>query len=264
MESTGNLSADDAARFAQRLPRFPKIVTEDQYGGQRGFMLSMVRKELLAKGFTDDEISGGGLRVTTTFTRRAMTAARTAVDQQRPKGLKGLHVAVASVDPQSGALRGMFAGQDYLKSQLNWAVAGGQPGSAFKPFALAAGLKDGYSLKSTFEGNSPYVFPNGRSKVVNEGPGDGNDYGSAISLQLATEQSVNTAYVDLTESMRERSAEDPRHGRRRWASPPTYPTSSRPPASRSARPRSARSTWPTPTARSPTAAGPSSGTSWTR
>ena len=28
-------------------------------------------------------------------------------------------------------------------------------GSTFKPFALATALKQGYSLKSTFEGNSP-------------------------------------------------------------------------------------------------------------
>ena len=120
--------------------------------------------------------------------------------EQRPEGLKELHVGVASVDPRTGALRGIFGGQDYLQSQLNWAVAGGQPGSSFKPFAVAAGLKDGYSLKSTFQGDSPYEFPDG-SRVVNEGPGDGNDYGAAIDLVTATEQSVNTAFIDLTVSM---------------------------------------------------------------
>jgi membrane peptidoglycan carboxypeptidase len=143
------------------------------------------------------------------------------VRQEAPKGLKQLHVAVASVDPRTGALRGFYAGQDYQRSGggLDWAVAGGAPGSAFKPFALAAGIKDGFGLKSTFDGNSPYTFPNGKT-VVNEGPGDGNDYGKRISLLKATEQSVNTAYMDLTMSMRNgpekilRSAVDmgvPRH-----------------------------------------------------
>ncbi|MCW2828571.1 MAG: glycosyl transferase, family 51, partial [Marmoricola sp.] len=65
---------------------------------------------------------------------------------------------------------------------------------------LAAGLEAGFSLKDTFDGNSPYTFANG-NEVVNEGPGDGNDYGSAISLVTATEESVNTAYSDLTESI---------------------------------------------------------------
>ena len=49
---------------------------ESQYGGQRGHVLTMVRKELERLGFSDAEIDGGGLRVTTTFTRKAMNAAQ--------------------------------------------------------------------------------------------------------------------------------------------------------------------------------------------
>jgi membrane peptidoglycan carboxypeptidase len=203
MAAEHNISQAEADRLEARLPRFPKVTTEDQYGGQKGHILTLVRRQLLAQGFTDQEINGGGLKVTTTFTRNAMDAAAKAVRDQAPKGLKKLHVAVASVDPATGALKGMYGGQDYLKSQINWAVAGGSPGSAFKPFALAAGLKDGYALTSTFDGNSPYVFPDGTTKVVNEGGGDGTDYGARISLLTATELSVNTAYVDLTESMKE-------------------------------------------------------------
>ena len=99
MATTGDITAAQADRFKQRLPRLPKIKNQDQYGGQKGHMLSMVRKELLAQGFSDQEISGGGLKVTTTFTKNAMHAAAQAVQDQKPKGLKQLHVAVASVDP---------------------------------------------------------------------------------------------------------------------------------------------------------------------
>ena len=88
-----------------------------------------------------------------------MKAAKDGVLAERPQGLKKLHVATASVDVKTGALMGFYAGQDYLDSQLNWAALGGSPGSAFKPFALAAGLKAGFSLKDTFDGNSPYTFP---------------------------------------------------------------------------------------------------------
>ena len=80
---------------------------------------------------------------------------------------------------------------------------GGSPGSSFKPFALAAGLKDGFSLKDTFDGNAPFVLPDGGGEVGNQGEGKGQSYGSAISLITATENSVNTAYVDLTTSMEE-------------------------------------------------------------
>ncbi|HET7385132.1 MAG TPA: transglycosylase domain-containing protein [Nocardioidaceae bacterium] len=204
MAAMHNLSKTDAIRYQAHLPKFPKIPQSSDYAGQKGYMLNMVKHELEADGFSDAEIEGGGLRVTTTFTRGAMHAAIKAVHDRRPKHLKGLHVAVAEVDPQTGGLKGFYAGQDYLKSNgaINWAKAGGAPGSSFKPYALAAAIEDGYSLKSTFQGNSPYVFPNGK-KVVNEGPNGGNDYGARISLTKATEESVNTAFVDMTVSMKD-------------------------------------------------------------
>ena len=200
MASMGSIDATDADRLGGRLPRLARPRTDNQYGGQRGFMLTMVKAELRRLGFDDAEIDSGGLRVETTFTPKAMKASEDAVLAQRPDGLKGLHVATASVDVDTGALMGFYGGQSYLDSQLNWAQLGGSPGSAFKPFALAAGLKDGFSLKDTFDGNSPFYFDNG-SRVVNEGDGEGNDYGSAISLLTATEESVNTAYSDLTQDL---------------------------------------------------------------
>jgi membrane peptidoglycan carboxypeptidase len=210
MAAMGTVDPDKAERAARHLPKFPDIEQKSTYGGQRGHLLTMVKHALREKGFKDAEIEGGGLRVTTTFTKKAMRAAKRAVHEEKPGGLKQLHVGAASVDPDNGAVRGIYAGQDYLKSQINWALAGsterggatggGSPGSTFKPFALAAALKNGFSLKDTFDGNSPYEFPDG-SDVVNEGPGDGYDYGSAISLITATEKSVNTAYVDLTMAM---------------------------------------------------------------
>ena len=201
MVSSGALDAAKADKYRGKLPRLGKPKTNNMYAGQRGFMLKMVRDELHRIGFDDTQIDSGGLRVETTFTRNAMKASEQGVLDQRPQGLKKLHVASASIDVQTGALRGFYAGQNYLDSQLNWARLGSSPGSAFKPFALSAGLKGGFSLKDTFDGNSPYQYKEGGGQVVNEGGGDGTDYGSAISLTKATEDSVNTAYADLTDSL---------------------------------------------------------------
>ncbi|MEO5651394.1 MAG: transglycosylase domain-containing protein [Marmoricola sp.] len=200
MVSMGNLDSSEAQKHYDKLPKLRKPKTSDMYGGQRGFMLTMVKAELKKLGFDDADIDTGGLRVETTFTKKAMEASEAGVLKERPQGLKGLHVATASVDTSTGALIGFYAGQSYLDSQLNWARLGNSPGSAFKPFALAAALKDGFALKDTFSGESPYTYPDG-SDVVNEGPGTGNDYGAKIDLIKATEQSVNTAYADLTASM---------------------------------------------------------------
>ena len=146
MADTGAITEGDATAAGERLPKFPDIAAQSAYGGQRGHVLGMVRSELRRLGFGDDEIDGGGLRVTTTFTERAMSAAEDGVEEVRPVAPKPkqLHMAAATVEPGTGAVRGIYAGQDYLDSQLNWAVEGGQAGSTFKAFAVAAALENGY------------------------------------------------------------------------------------------------------------------------
>jgi membrane peptidoglycan carboxypeptidase len=208
MAEQGTAPAAQAEKAARKLPVFPKIAAQSQYGGQKGHMLELVRDELHQLGYSDEQIDGEGLRVTTTFTQKAMQAAQQGVLEARPDGFSDekLHIAVASVQPGTGALRGFYGGQDYLKSQLNWAVTGGAPGSTFKAFALAAGLEDGFALKDTFDGNSPFYYNEEGTgdRVRNEGSGPdglGNDYGSAVSLTTATEESINTAYADLTQAI---------------------------------------------------------------
>ena len=75
MADMGTISAAEADQAKKRLPKFPKIEAQSQYGGQRGHMLKLVRDELLRLGYTEEDIDGGGLRVTTTFTQEAMAAA---------------------------------------------------------------------------------------------------------------------------------------------------------------------------------------------
>lgn len=200
MVEMGTLDATRAERIRERLPRVAERQSGNAFGGQRGFMLTMVKDELERLGFDEQTIDTGGLRVETTLNRSAMNAHRAGVEAQRPGGLRGLHVASASVDNATGGLIGFYAGQNYLDSQLNWAELGGSPGSTFKTFALAAGLEAGYSLSSTFDGNAPYVFDSG-GEVGNQGEGTGTNFGSAISLLTATENSVNTAFADLTDAL---------------------------------------------------------------
>ncbi|MBJ7529730.1 MAG: penicillin-binding protein, partial [Nocardioides sp.] len=194
-----------AEKALKRLPTFPEIDAESTYGGQKGHVLTLVRSELRRLGYSDEEIDGGGLHRLRGQRGGDLEAAEDGVLAAKPEGFgdEQLHIAVASVEPGTGALRGFYGGQDYLQSQLNWAVEGGMVGSTFKPFALATAIQQGYSIRDSFEGNSPYEFPDGL-QVRNEGVGPdglGNDYGSSVDGVYAMEQSINTAFVDMSASM---------------------------------------------------------------
>ena len=202
MATLGSISADERDKALKHLPKFPEVESESAYGGQRGHMLTLVRKELNRLGYTDDQIDGGGLKVTTTLTEDGMRAAQEGVLEAKPEGFgdKQLHAASASVEVGTGRLLGFYAGQDYLDSQINWAVSGGMVGSTMKPFTLAAAIDAGFSLRDTFAGNSPFVFPDGL-EVRNAGGGDGQDFGERVNAILAMQKSINTAFVDMSSAI---------------------------------------------------------------
>jgi membrane peptidoglycan carboxypeptidase len=197
MVKMGSIEQVRARKIERRLPRLRKYVVTSDKVGQRGFMLELVERQLRALGFSEEAIYGGGLKIVTTFSYHDQQVAVASVNQVAPKRLKGLHVALTSIDPKTGALRAMYGGRKY--PGINWALYGAQPGSTFKAFALAAGLKDGFTLYDTFNG-SPFDLPNGEH-IENEGENGGQSLGP-ITLLKATQNSVNTAYVDMTTKMK--------------------------------------------------------------
>ncbi len=107
---------------------------------------------------------------------------------------------LVSVQPGTGAVRALYGGPDYLKSQLNWATLGTQPGSTFKVFAIIAALEDGYSLKTQLNGDSPVEV---RQRRRDREPGRQRRSGRSARSRCRrpTEKSINTAFVDLVDQM---------------------------------------------------------------
>ena len=206
MAEMGTITTEQRDQALKRLPKFPKVAAQSQFGGQKGHMLAPGEVRAAGQGIvSESEIDGGGLRITTTFDPDVMADVEAGVMEEKPDGFgdKQLHIGAATIEVGTGAVRGFYGGQDYLQSQINWAATGGMAGSTIKPLTVAAAIKQGFSLDDTFEGNSPFEFPDG-TEVRNEGTGSdglGNDYGDAVSLVTAGEESINTAFVDMSDSM---------------------------------------------------------------
>ncbi|MCW2811036.1 MAG: putative penicillin binding protein, partial [Friedmanniella sp.] len=204
MGDTGAISPAQATKYAKSLPKFPKIPDNQTYAGPDGFLLKMVQRELADAGFDSSQVNGGGLKITTTFDKSAQAAAVSAAETYTKQsaaasGQKAskLHAAIASVDVGSGEVLALYGGPDYISNSRNWATTARPTASTFKTYALAAGLKDGFSLDSTFEGNT-FRPPGDTTDVRNE---YSTQYGPAVSLIKATTDSINTAFVDLTTKM---------------------------------------------------------------
>jgi membrane peptidoglycan carboxypeptidase len=195
MRLSGTITDAQATAYGKKLPDLThQKKKNNRYKGPNGFLLDMARKELLRLGFDEDQISGGGLKVVTTFDLNLQNQMNRAALTELPEKRDNLHVGMAAVKPGTGELVAMYGGPDYLKNQLNWATSKARPGSSFKPFAVAAALLDGKSIYDNLQGDSPIEIQG--QKLQNE---FNRDYGD-VDLLKATEQSINTAFYDLVDN----------------------------------------------------------------
>ncbi|GAB2451711.1 hypothetical protein GCM10027187_19910 [Streptosporangium sandarakinum] len=164
--------------------------------GQQGYMLDQVAAELKRRGYTDEAVNQGGLKIVSTFDKNLMAAAERAVTSVMPDGsAKKVNTGLAAVDPGTGEVVAFYGGRDYDANKFdNSFSAKVQAGSTFKAYTLAAALENGLDLGTRVNGNSPMTVASAPDHPIpNSG---GTSYGQ-IDLVTATRNSVNTAFVDL-------------------------------------------------------------------
>jgi len=111
----------------------------DDMGGMNGYMVDAAMQNLDRMHEKDpsvpdsNTVARGGYTVVTTFRQDYMQAAKKSVDDRmstldpnRPQD-QNVHIGLASVDDQTGAVLGFYGGPDYLKQGFNDAFSAAGP-----------------------------------------------------------------------------------------------------------------------------------------
>lgn len=141
----------------------------------------------------------GGLKITTTLDPAYQRLAELHRDRVLPPRItRGKFTsALVSVEPSTGYVKAMVAGDDFAKARYNLATQGKrQPGSSFKTFVLLAALEEGHGPNDTIDGTSPCTLKIPGFDPYTPGNYEGSS-GGVMSVTDATAKSVNCAYARL-------------------------------------------------------------------
>ncbi|MHB8793266.1 MAG: transglycosylase domain-containing protein [Thermoleophilia bacterium] len=159
------------------------------------YFVEYIKEQLIARYGTRQTFEGG-LRVFTTLDLGKQAAAETAVASvlNQPGDPSA---ALVSLEPASGYVRAMVGGTNFTAQKFNVATQGHrQPGSAFKPFVLAAAMTKGISPGTTFVSEPKHISLGGGGAFWDVSNFD-SLYLGKISLEKATVYSDNAVYADL-------------------------------------------------------------------
>ena len=216
-------------------PKITPSVRGCQTAGGSAYFCDYVQKIALndpAFGATPDirtsNFYRGGYKIFTSLDLDMQGAAEGSIRDYVPKTYDraNLGAAASGVQPGTGRVLYMAQNKDYsqdpevLKSGANYSSinyntdqayggsSGFQTGSTYKVFTLAAWLQAGHSLYETVNAN-PQTYDASTFKNSCDGPASGpyhptNDSpgeGGIMSVQTATTESVNTAYIAMAHQL---------------------------------------------------------------
>ncbi|WP_333740397.1 transglycosylase domain-containing protein [Streptomyces sp. IBSBF 2806] len=239
MVEYGHLDASVRAKYT-KLPRWQNPRSNTDLKGQVGYLVDLANGYLVTHsketGVTQDLLQQGGFSIYTTFDKKKVNELQASVKKvqdanikpaQRPDTDTHVQFGGASVEPDTGAIRAIYGGEDATKHFTDNAdQTGAQVGSTFKPFVLAAAMTWGVrdpdlgssqaqdertivSPKSLFSGQNKLKIRNYDHSIWKNEKGeewlqtnDGNvSVGDApdfkIDLREAMRESVNSAFVQL-------------------------------------------------------------------
>ena len=185
---------------ATPLPK-PEDVRLPGTRGPAPYFVGYVTDQLVAR-YGAERVFGGGLEVTTTIDLDLQTSAREAI-QAVLDDPDGPAAALVAIDPRTGAVRAMFGGTNFQRSQFNLATqAERQPGSSFKPIVLASALRKGIAPDTRITSKPIRIDAGDRFWKVSNYEGS---YLGEVDLATAMVHSDNSVYAQLTNIVGPRS-----------------------------------------------------------
>ncbi len=214
MVETGDITSTEAAaagkvplegHVVERLAKSNNTVVRPEFGGAGGEYIAEWVRQQLNQQFGEGAAYTKGLRVYLTVDQARQQAAFDAITETLDQP-DDPAAALVSID-EVGRIVSIVGGLDFATNQVNYALgkAGGgsgrPPGSTFKPFALAAFVEAGNSVKSVFNAPAEIELPKGDDgKPWKVGNYEKEDLGT-VTAEEATWKSVNTAYVQLMQNV---------------------------------------------------------------
>ncbi|MFJ2579686.1 transglycosylase domain-containing protein [Kitasatospora aureofaciens] len=214
MVKEGWLSADERARTP-----FPDVKDRQPnpgLSGQSGYLVDAATEYLTSNGIiSETELAKGGYTIKLSIDPARQQALQDAVQAQlhdtlnpdKRKKDAAAQAGAASVDPKTGAVVALYGGVDYVKHYVDNATRRDyQAGSTFKAIALAAAFEnnaktqDGRTVtpRTVYDGTSGRKVRGGKGTPYAP-PNEGDKSYGQISLQQATDWSVNSAFAQLAQ-----------------------------------------------------------------
>ncbi|AXB44372.1 transglycosylase domain-containing protein [Amycolatopsis albispora] len=184
---------NEAERAEMRYPGDAVVPPAETRAGRLTYSEYHVKRRVLAEleghGIGLDQLRQGGLRIETTLDRKAQADSEKAVADQLAGQPDHLRAALVAVEPGSGAIRAYQGGKWGVR---DYAGVPQPPGSAFHPFVVAAGLRQGANLDGKYP--APDKLDYGGRAVKNEAGCDAPE----CSVRDAVRRSVDTPFVEMT------------------------------------------------------------------